>query len=100
MSYSSENIQSGIRPEPGEKLRVKGKRFMSTMEIPRETYMVAVVGSIALSSYLFVSGRRDWGIFVGLWAPTFLNLGLYNKLLRPGEPAPGSEEEVSRYPQV
>jgi hypothetical protein len=31
--------------------------------------------SILLSLYLFMSGRRETGIFVGLWAPTVLNLG-------------------------
>ncbi len=31
--------------------------------------------SILISLFLFVSGRREAGIFVGLWAPTVLNLG-------------------------
>lgn len=31
--------------------------------------------SIVLSLYLFRSGRRETAIFVGLWAPTVLNLG-------------------------
>jgi hypothetical protein len=28
-------------------------------------------GSIGLSIYLFLSGKKQEGIFVGLWAPTF-----------------------------
>ena len=31
--------------------------------------------SILLSLYLYLSGRRETAIFVGLWAPTILNLG-------------------------
>ena len=31
--------------------------------------------SILISLYLFISGRLESGIFVGLWAPTVLNLG-------------------------
>ena len=31
--------------------------------------------SILLSLFLYLSGRREAGIFVGLWAPTVLNLG-------------------------
>jgi hypothetical protein len=31
--------------------------------------------SILISLYLFTSGRRETGIFVGLWAPTVLSLG-------------------------
>ena len=31
--------------------------------------------SILISLFLYLSGRREAGIFVGLWAPTVLNLG-------------------------
>jgi hypothetical protein len=31
--------------------------------------------SILISLYLYTSGRRETAIFVGLWAPTILNLG-------------------------
>ena len=31
--------------------------------------------SILLSLFLYTSGRRETAIFVGLWAPTVLNLG-------------------------
>ena len=31
--------------------------------------------SIVLSLALYLTGRREAGIFVGLWAPTILNLG-------------------------
>lgn len=33
--------------------------------------------SIILAIYLFATGRRDTGIFVGLWAPTILGLGTF-----------------------
>jgi hypothetical protein len=38
-------------------------------------YVGGTLISILLSLYLYVSGRRETGIFVGLWAPTVLNLG-------------------------
>ena len=38
-------------------------------------YVAGTLLSILLSLYLFLSGRRESGIFVGLWAPTVLNLG-------------------------
>lgn len=60
----------------------------SIENLPSSVYYGGVLASIALSVCLFVSGKRETGIFVGLWAPTILNLGLYNKLLRPSrEPA-------------
>ena len=38
-------------------------------------YVGGTLISILLSLYLYVSGRRETGIFVGLWAPTILDLG-------------------------
>ena len=38
-------------------------------------YVGGTLLSILISLYLFISGRRESGIFVGLWAPTVLNLG-------------------------
>jgi len=58
--------------------------ILDTMEnLPSSVYYGGVLGSIVLSVLLYLSGKREAGIFVGLWAPTILNLGLYNKLLRP-----------------
>jgi hypothetical protein len=31
--------------------------------------------SILISLYLYLSGKREAGIFVGLWAPTVMSLG-------------------------
>jgi hypothetical protein len=36
-----------------------------------------------VSVSLYLTGRRWAGIFVGLWAPTFLNLGMHLKQLHP-----------------
>jgi hypothetical protein len=54
-------------------------------KIPSSVYYAGVAGSILLSIGLFLSGKKHEGLFVGLWAPTILNLGLYNKLLRPSQ---------------
>ncbi|HEU5010936.1 MAG TPA: hypothetical protein VFT66_00215 [Roseiflexaceae bacterium] len=50
-----------------------------------ETYLSAVVGSIFLSLGLRAAGKKDAANFVGLWAPTICNLGLYLKLLQPSK---------------
>jgi len=40
--------------------------------------MLAAIGSVLLSLYIYyVSGNRQQGIFVGLWAPTFLAFASY-----------------------
>lgn len=33
--------------------------------------------SIVISIYLFATGKKETGIFIGLWAPTFLGLGTF-----------------------
>jgi hypothetical protein len=38
-------------------------------------YIGGTLLSILISLALYVTGRREAGIFVGLWAPTILNLG-------------------------
>jgi hypothetical protein len=38
-------------------------------------YVGGTLLSILLSLGLYFSGRRETAIFVGLWAPTILNLG-------------------------
>ena len=38
-------------------------------------YVGGTLLSILLSLTLYMTGRREAGIFVGLWAPTILNLG-------------------------
>ena len=38
-------------------------------------YVAGTLISILLSLYLYLSGKRETGIFVGLWAPTVLSLG-------------------------
>ena len=45
------------------------------MDASKGIYLGGTLLSILISLYLFTSGRRETGIFVGLWAPTVLNLG-------------------------
>jgi hypothetical protein len=41
----------------------------------KQIYVGGTFLSILISLFLYLSGRREAGIFVGLWAPTVLNLG-------------------------
>jgi hypothetical protein len=53
-----------------------------TAKMPSDWFLWAAVGSIATSLMLQVSGKQHASTFVGQWAPTFLILGLYNKLVK------------------
>jgi hypothetical protein len=41
----------------------------------KSIYVGGTLLSILISLYLYTSGKRESAIFVGLWAPTVLNLG-------------------------
>jgi hypothetical protein len=53
-----------------------------TAKVPSDWFLWAAGGSIATSLALQISGKRQASTFVGQWAPTFLILGLYNKLVK------------------
>ena len=53
-----------------------------TAQLPSDTFLWLAWGSIAASLVLKVMGRDKDALFVGQWAPTFLILGLYNKLVK------------------
>jgi hypothetical protein len=45
------------------------------MNSGKSIYVGGTLVSILLSLALYLAGRRESAIFVGLWAPTILNLG-------------------------
>jgi hypothetical protein len=56
-------------------LRLSQPKEEVTMDGGKGIYVGGTVLSILLSLVLYMTGRREAGIFVGLWAPTILNLG-------------------------
>jgi hypothetical protein len=53
-----------------------------TAKLPSDLFLWAAAGSILTSLTLKASGRNHDALFVGQWAPTFLLLGIYNKLVK------------------
>ncbi len=53
-----------------------------TAKIPSDVYLWASLGSMAASLTLKLMGREKTALFVGQWAPSFLILGLYNKIVK------------------
>ncbi len=53
-----------------------------TAKLPSDTFLWLAGGSIAASLTLKMLDRDKDALFVGQWAPTFLILGLYNKLVK------------------
>lgn len=62
-------------------------RFTKTVEdytgaIPSSAFLGVAVGAMALSFALQVTGRGKWGNFIAQWVPTWLIIGVYNKLVK------------------
>jgi len=53
-----------------------------TAKLPSDTFLWLAGGSIAASIVFKILGKDHESLFVGQWAPTFLILGLYNKIVK------------------
>lgn len=53
-----------------------------TAKLPSDLFLWAAVGSMAGSLMMKIAGNDRTANFVGQWAPTFLILGLYNKMVK------------------
>jgi hypothetical protein len=53
-----------------------------TAKIPSDVFLWASLGAMAASLTLKILRKDEAAIFVGHWAPSFLILGMYNKLVK------------------
>ncbi len=53
-----------------------------TAKLPSDLFLWAAGASIATSLVLKMAKRERDAEFIGLWAPTFLLLGVYNKIVK------------------
>ena len=53
-----------------------------TAKLPSDLFLWAAGASITASLLLKMTRRDHDALFVGQWAPTFLILGLYNKVVK------------------
>jgi hypothetical protein len=53
-----------------------------TSALPSSAFLGVAIGAMALSLALQVTGQGKWGNFVAQWVPTWLIIGMYNKLVK------------------
>jgi len=53
-----------------------------TAKLPSDTFLWLAVGSMGVSLTLQLMGLKHKSLFIGQWAPSFLLLGIYNKLVK------------------
>jgi hypothetical protein len=81
----SDAIVDSPRTGPGKAHR-EGKVARSieqqTAKIPSDAWLWSALGSMSAALALKMMGKDHAANFVGQWAPTFLVLGMYNKLVK------------------
>jgi hypothetical protein len=70
-----------MEPRPTE------DQFTKTIEsytaaVPSTGYLAVAIGAMGLSLACQLAGRGKWGNFIAQWVPTWLIIGLYNKLVK------------------
>lgn len=53
-----------------------------TAKLPSDTFLWAAFGSMAVSLTLQLMGKQKTSLFIGQWAPSFLLMGVYNKIVK------------------
>lgn len=75
-------IETELRERPFTEGRVAKSIEQQTAKLPSDLFLWAAGGAI-IGSLVLKSQKRDTdALFVGQWAPTFLLLGIYNKLVK------------------
>jgi hypothetical protein len=76
-----ERVKQRMMPEGGE--GPVGRAVEQYAEkVPSDYFFWAAAGSILASLALKATRKDSAALFVGQWAPTFLVLGLFNKLVK------------------
>jgi hypothetical protein len=71
--------------------------FQALDNVPGQFWYLCGIGTIATSLALQLAGQKNWADFVGKWPPTFFAIGLYHKLIRPGnEDATGAMQQANQ----
>ena len=75
----TDSMQSRFEHTEGKVARTIERQ---TAKLPSDTFLWAAMASMATSATLQLMGNKHASMFVGQWAPTFLILGIYNKLVK------------------
>lgn len=53
-----------------------------TAKLPSAVFLVGALGAMTASAVFELRGRHRLSTFVGMWAPTLMIAGIYNKLIK------------------
>ena len=71
-----------VRRDVHEESEVTRLIEQQAARIPSHWFLVGALGSMAASIAFEIAGNERMSRFVGMWAPTLLITGVYNKLVK------------------
>ena len=81
MEYNYPTQSNEYSPKPTEDQFTKSiEQF--TASIPSSAYLAVAVAAMGVSLLCQIGGRGKWGNFIAQWVPTWLVIGLYNKVVK------------------
>ncbi len=72
----------GLRTREYSEGKVAKTIEQRTRKLPSDTFLWAAGGAIAASLAFKLAKKDNISLFVGEWAPVFLILGVYNKIVK------------------
>lgn len=77
-----DDIASEAEMKSGEEGAFTSKVEKLTAALPSTTWLALAGGSIAAAIALKIAGRNHASLFAGMFAPSLLLIGVYNKLVK------------------
>lgn len=82
-----ENYKEMTEPDGGRRPSRTEDEFTKSVEeytaaVPSSAYLGVAIAAMGLSLFCQLTGRRKWGNFIAQWVPTWLIIGVYNKLVK------------------
>ncbi|HEU4341593.1 MAG TPA: hypothetical protein VFU31_08490 [Candidatus Binatia bacterium] len=82
-----ETYEGMTQTDESQRPNMTEDRFTKSMEdytsaIPSSAYLGMAVAAMVLSLFYQATGREKWGNFIAQWVPTWLIIGVYNKLVK------------------
>ncbi|HEU4345318.1 MAG TPA: hypothetical protein VFU31_27520 [Candidatus Binatia bacterium] len=75
-------MRTGLGDEGQTEGRFTKQMEKYTADIPSSAYLGIAVGAMAASLLFQLAGHGKWGNFIAQWVPTWLIIGLYNKVVK------------------
>jgi hypothetical protein len=84
MEQDFQDIAKSARPtQPPKEGSITKTIELYTAKLPSMTWLWLAVGSMAISAgFAAAKERKGTANFIGLWAPSLLLIGIYNKLVK------------------